>query len=48
MAKSSIKKDIVSVYKKHAMGLKTIIYCVNVKHAEELKEVCKSGVDSVL
>lgn len=46
MAKSSIKKDIVSVYKKHAMDLKTIIYCVNVKHAEELKEeFIKAGID---
>lgn len=46
MAKSSIKKDIVEVYKKYASGLKTIVYCVNVKHAEELKEeFIKDGIE---
>lgn len=46
MGKSQIKKDIVEVYKKYAIGLKTIIYCVNVKHAEELKEeFIKAGID---
>ena len=38
MAKSAILKDIVNVYNTHAKGLKTIVYAVNIKHAEELKE----------
>lgn len=38
MAASEIKKDIVNVYNTHAKDLKTIIYCVNIQHAEELKE----------
>ena len=50
MSKSQIKKDIVDVYKKYAFGLKTIIYCVNIQHAEELKkEFIEAGIicDSV-
>ncbi len=38
MSKSQIKKDIVDIYKKYALGLKTIIYGVNIKHCEDLKE----------
>ena len=38
MAKSKILKDIVEVYKKYALGIKTIIYAVNIKHCEDLKE----------
>lgn len=46
MAKSTILKDIVSVYKKHAMGLKTIIYAVNIKHSEDLKQsFLEAGID---
>ena len=46
MAKSAILKDIVNVYKTHAMGLKTIIYAVNIKHAEELKKCfLEAGID---
>lgn len=50
MSKSQVKKDIVDTYKKYAQGLKTIVYCVNVQHAEELKkEFLESGIicDSV-
>ena len=46
MSKSSVKKDILEVYKKYAANLKTIIYCVNVQHAEELKdEFIKAGIE---
>lgn len=46
MAKSTILKDIVNVYKTHAIGLKTIIYAVNIKHAEELKiAFLEAGID---
>lgn len=46
MAKSAILKDIVNVYKKHAKGLKTIVYAVNIKHAEELKqEFLNAGIE---
>ena len=45
MAKSAIQDDIIKVYKKYAMGLKTIIYAVNIKHCEELKEAfLKAGI----
>lgn len=36
MTRSEIVGNILSVYEKHAKGLKTIIYCVNIKHAEIL------------
>lgn len=36
MEKSEILKDIVQVYQDHAIG-KTIIYSVNIEHAEKLK-----------
>ena len=36
MSKSEIVGNIISIYKKYAEGLKTIIYCVNIKHAELL------------
>jgi len=46
MSKSTIKKDIVDVYKKYALGLRTIIYCVNIQHAEELKkEFIEAGIN---
>lgn len=46
MSSSTIKKDIVDVYKKYALGLKTIIYCVNIQHAEELKkEFINNGIE---
>lgn len=38
MDKSNVKRDIVDVYKNHAMGLKTIIYCINTEHCESLKK----------
>lgn len=38
MDKSQIKKDIVNVYLKYAKNLKTIIYAVNIQHAENLKK----------
>jgi len=44
MAKSEIIKDLVSTYKKYAEGLKTIIYCVNVEHSEEVaRAFCEAG-----
>lgn len=38
MSKSSILKNIVEVYKNHAKDLRTLIYAVNIKHAEQLKD----------
>lgn len=46
MSKSAIIKDIVSVYNTHAKGLRTIIYAVNIKHAELLKdEFIATGIE---
>lgn len=36
MSKSQIVGDILKVYEQYAKGLKTIIYCVNIKHSEIL------------
>lgn len=44
MSKSEIKKDLLNTYEKYAKGLKTIIYCVNVEHSEEVaKEFADAG-----
>ena len=45
MSKSSIVKDIVDVYNRYAQGLKTIVYGVNIKHCEQIKdEFVKAGI----
>jgi superfamily II DNA or RNA helicase len=36
MNKSKIMSDIVGAYEKYAKGLKTILYCVNIKHSENV------------
>jgi len=38
MSKSEIVKDLVDTYEKYAKGLKTIIYCVNIQHSEEVAD----------
>ena len=38
MEKSSIKKDIVDTYKKYCIGRKTLLFAIDTKHAESLKE----------
>lgn len=50
MSKSEIVSDIIGTYKKHAEGLRTLVYCVNIAHAEIMaKEFIKQGyrADSV-
>lgn len=45
MAKSEIKRDILNVFNEHCKDLKTIIYAVNIEHAEELhKEFLDNGI----
>ena len=45
MSKSTITKDLVSVYKKHCNDRKTMIFCVNVKHCEDVKkEFINAGI----
>ena len=45
MSKSTITKDLVSVYKKHCNDRKTMLFCVNTKHCEDVKkEFIKAGV----
>lgn len=45
MDKSEIKKDILDTYFKHCHGLTTLVYAVNIQHAEELhKEFLEAGV----
>jgi superfamily II DNA or RNA helicase len=36
MSKSEILNDIVAKYKKHADGLKSLVFCVNIAHAEQM------------
>lgn len=38
MSKSVVQKNIVDTYIKYAKGLKTIVYGVNIKHCEQLKD----------
>lgn len=38
MSKSTITKDLVSVYKKHCNDRKTMMFCVNTKHCEDVKK----------
>lgn len=45
MSKSTITKDLVSVYKKHCSNRKTMLFCVNTKHCEDVKkEFIKAGI----
>ena len=37
MSSSTIQKDMISIYKKHCIGRKTIMFAINIQHAEELK-----------
>lgn len=37
MTKSEMVRDIISVYQRHAEGLRTLVYCVNIQHAETMK-----------
>ena len=44
MSKASVQKNIVETYTRFAKGLKTIVYGVNIKHCEQLKdEFIKAG-----
>ena len=46
MSKSKVQKNIVDTYLKYAKGLKTIVYGVNIKHCEHLKEeFLKAGIN---
>ena len=38
MEKATIKKDIVDTYKKYCIGRKTLLFAIDTKHAESLKE----------
>jgi superfamily II DNA or RNA helicase len=43
MSKSSLISDIVKTYEKHALGLKTLVFCVNIEHAEMLAAEFKAS-----
>lgn len=42
VSKSSIASNVISIFKKYAKNMKTIFYCVNQKHAEQLNEMLVS------
>ena len=45
MSKSTITKDLVSFYKKHCNDRKTMLFCVNTKHCEDVKkEFIEAGI----
>jgi superfamily II DNA or RNA helicase len=43
MSKPTMIRDIVNVYHEHAKGLRTIVYCVNIEHAEIMAQSFKDA-----